>query len=117
MKVSRIACLCVLAVAVASVAGAADSRVYSAPIESVWDEAVKATRDVDLVVTESDRSEHHFSMKTPKKALSRTVECEVTLAQTGNQTEVAVRAVAEDGSKKSIKVIAKYLAALDKRLE
>ena len=116
MRAWRIAVLCILVFAVVSVAAAGDSRVYNAPIERVWDEAVKATRDVDLVLTESDRSEHHFTMETPKKTLSRTVEFEVTLGQTGDQTEVAVRAVAEDGSKKSIKVIAKYLAALDKRL-
>ncbi len=94
---------------------AADSRAYDAPIERVWDEAVKAARDAGLVLTDSDRSDHGFTMQTPKKTLSRTVDFEVELNQTGEQTTVAVR-LDREGSKKSAKTIAKYMAALDKRL-
>jgi hypothetical protein len=109
----------VFAVVIAAAASlpAADSRVYQASIEQVWDEAVKATRDADLDLTNSKRSEHWFTMQTPKKALARTVEFEVSLSHAGDQTTVAVRAVDEDGSKKSAKVIAAYLAALDKRMD
>ncbi len=115
MKTSRIACLGAVMIAVAALVAAADSRVYDAPIERVWDEAVKAARDADLVVTDSDRSDHVFTMQTPKKTLSKTVDFAVTLSQTGEQTRVEVRST-EEGSKKSAKTIARYMAALDKRL-
>jgi len=115
MKTSRIAYLGAVVIAVAVLAPAADSRVYDAPIERVWDEAVKAARDADLVLTDSDRSEHVFTLQTPKKTLSKTVDFEVTLSQTGEQTRVEVRST-EEGSKKSAKTIARYMAALDKRL-
>jgi hypothetical protein len=106
----------VILVAGTLVVSAADSRTYSSSIELVWDDAVKATRDADLVVTTSDRSEHWFQMETPKKSLKRTVRFEVMLSQTGDQTRVTVRAPEEEGSRKSVKLIAKYLAALDERL-
>lgn len=109
-------CLCVILVAGALVLTAADSRTYDRSIEPVWDEAIKATRDADLVLTDSDRSEHWFYMETPPKSLKRTVRFEVTLTQTGEQTQVTVRAVDEEGSNKSVKVINKYLAALDERM-
>jgi len=116
MKTSRIACLGAVLIAVAVLAPAADTRVYDAPIERVWDEAVKATRDAGLEVTDSDRSDHVFTMQKPKKTLSKTVDFEVTLHQTGEQTRVDVRSTDDEGSKKSAKTIAAYLAALDKRL-
>lgn len=116
MKTWRIACLISVVIAAAAVLPAADSRTFDAPIETVWDEAVKATRDADLVLTDSDRDEHTFTMQTPKKTLARTVDFEVTLSQTGEMTQVRVRAIAEEGSNKSTKVIAKFFAALDRRL-
>ena len=116
MKTSRIACLCAVMIAAAAWLPAADTHVYNAPIERVWDEAVKATRDAGLELTDSDRSEYWFMMASPKKTFSRSVLFEVRLSQTEEQTQVMVRAVDEDGSKKSIKIIAAYLAALDERL-
>lgn len=117
MKPTRIACLFVALLAVAVLSPAADSRVYDAPIERVWDEAVKATRDADLVLTDSDRSEHWFTMKTPPKTLAKTVDFEVTLEQTGEQTRVEVRSTNAEGTKKSAKRIAAYLAAVDERMD
>lgn len=116
MKKSRVIFLCTAMIAAAAISAAGDTNAYDAPVERVWDEAVKATRDADLELTDSDRSEHWFTMQTPKKTLSRTVVFEVELNQTGDTTKVSVRAVPDDGSKKSVKVIARYLAALDKRL-
>jgi uncharacterized lipoprotein len=116
MKTSRIACLAAVLIAVAVLAPAADTRVYDAPIERVWDEAVKATRDADLVLTDSDRSDHVFTMQTPKKTLAKTVDFQVTLSQTGEQTRVEVRSIDDEGSKKSAKTIARFMAALEKRL-
>ena len=116
MKTSRVACLFLAMITAAAWLPAADNRVYDAPVERVWDEAVKATRDAGLDVTDSDRSEHWFTMQTPKKTLSRTVFFRVSLSRTGDQTQVAVRSVDNEGSKKSAKVIARYLAALDERM-
>ena len=116
MKTSRVAYICVVMIAAASILSAADNRSYDAPIDRVWDEAVKATRDAGLDVTDSDRSEHWFTMQTPKKTLSQTVFFEVRLSQAGDQTAVSVRSTDHEGSKKSAKVIAKYLGALDERM-
>jgi len=117
MKSLRVACAGVAMIAAASILLAADSRTYDAPIERVWDEAVKATRDAGLDVTDSDRSEHWFRMQTPKKTLAKTVFFEVSLTRTGDQTTVSVRSTDHEGSKKSAKVIAKYLGALDERMD
>jgi len=117
MRALRTACLCALVIAAAASLPAADSRIYNAPIERVWDEAVKATRDAGLELADSDRSDHRFTMQTPKKTLTRVRQFQVSLSQTGERTQVTVRAEPEDGSKKNTKVIAAYLAALDKRLD
>jgi len=116
MKTNHVLWCVVVLMAGALVVSAADSRTYSRSIELVWDDAVKATRDADLVLINSDRTEHWFRMETPKKSLKRTVSFEVTLAQTGDQTRVTVRALDDEGSKKSAKVIARYLGALDERV-
>lgn len=116
MKNSRVAWLCAVMIAAASMVPAADNRTYDAPIERVWDEAVKATRDANLELTDSDRSEHWFTMQTPKKTLARTVYFEVRLSQSGERTTVSVRALADEGSNKSLKVISRYFAALNERL-
>jgi hypothetical protein len=116
MNAPRIVCLCAAVIALASMLPAADSHQYDAPIERVWDEAVKATRDAGLVLTDSDRSENWFTMQTPKKTLTRTVLFEVELNQTGDQTTVSVRSIDHEGSKKSARVIANYFAALDERM-
>lgn len=116
MKTNHVLWCIVLLLAGALVVSAADSRTYAKSIELVWDEAVKAVRDADLVLTDSDRSEHWFRMETPKKALKRTVGFEVRLVQTGGGTQVAVRSLDDEGSKKSAKVIAEYLGALDERI-
>ena len=109
-------CVVVVLMAGALVVSAADSRTYSKSIELVWDDAVKAVRDADLVLTDSDRTEHWFRMETPKKSLKRTVSFEVTLVSTGGGTQVTVRSLDDEGSKKSAKVIAEYLGALDERI-
>ena len=98
-------------------ASAADTRTYARSIELVWDDAVKATRDVDLEVTDSDRSEHRFEMERAKTSLKTAVRFEVELSDSGNQTTITVRAIGEEGSKRSVKIIAKYLAALDDRID
>lgn len=116
MKTNHVLWCVGLLMAGALIVSAADSRTYSRSIELVWDDAVKATRDADLVMTDSDRTEHWFRMETPKKSLKRTVSFEVTLVQTGDQTRVTVRAIEDEGSKKSAKVIATYLDALDERM-
>ncbi len=116
--VSQVSLLVVAAViALAAPAPAADSRSYDKPIEVVWDEAVKAIRDADMVLTDSKRPEHWFTMKTEGKTLSRTLHFKVDLAQSGSRTEVSVRADEEDASKRSAEVVTRYLEALDRRMD
>ena len=103
-------------VLVATAVAAASSRTYEQSIELVWEEAVKASRDAELVVTESDREEHRFRMKTPKKALSKSVSFEVRLASTGAGTTVTVTELDDPGSTKSAKAIAAFFEALDARM-
>lgn len=116
MKGWSIAGVVILSLVVAVGVLAASSRTYDRSIELVWDEAVKASRDAELVVTESDRDEHRFRMKTPKKALSRTVSFEVRLAESGDGTTVTVTELDDPGSKKSAKAIAAFFEALDARM-
>ena len=116
MKTRGIAGVVVLAIMVVATAVAASSRTYDQSIELVWDEAVKASRDAELVVTESDREEHRFRMKTPKKALSKSVSFEVRLASTGAGTTVTVTELDDPGSTKSAKAIAAFFEALDARM-
>ena len=117
MKKTTIFLAAVILVAGALDVLAADSRTYTKGIETVWDEAVKATRDAGLEVSDSNRSEHWFRMETPKKTLKRTVHFEVKLTQSGNNTVVTVRSVDDEGSKKSIKTINKYFDALGSRMD
>jgi hypothetical protein len=116
MKTRSIAGFVVLALLVVVTAVAATSRTYDRSIELVWDEAVKASRDAELVVTESDREEHRFRMKTPKKALSKSVSFEVRLAESGSGTAVTVTELDDPGSTKSAKAIAAFFEALDARM-
>ena len=116
MKTWRVICVSCLLIVVAVAAWAGDSRTYQRSIEPVWDEAVKAVRDADLVLTDSDRSEHWFTMKTEAKTLSRSYHFEVRLSQNGDITTVTVDETDHQGSKKSRNVIARYLAALHDRM-
>jgi hypothetical protein len=89
---------------------------YQRSIEPVWDEAVKAVRDAGLVLTDSSRAEHWFTMKTEAKTLSRSHNFEVRLEQRGELTTVTVEATDHQDSKKSRKAIARYFAALNDRM-
>jgi hypothetical protein len=101
---------------VAAVAGADGSRFYPKSVELVWDEAIKAVRDADLVLTDSNRSEHWFEMKTPEKTVKRTVRFEVRLVSSGTGTQVTVRGTDRAGTNRSDKMIDRYLNALDERM-
>jgi hypothetical protein len=96
----------------------ADTRSYDRPLEVTWDEAVKAVRDAELVLVDSDRSEHRFTMRNTKwysHKKGRTMEVELS----GNETEatVSVRAVDPDDERTLGKAIARYMAALDERMD
>ena len=56
-------------------------------------------------------------MKTPKKALSKSVSFEVRLTKSGQGTTVTVSELDDRGSKKSAKAIAAFFEALDARME
>ncbi len=115
MHARQIVCVVAL-VAFALVASAADRRSYGKSIETVWDEAVKATRDAELELTDSDRGEHWFIVETPKKSLAKTVVFEVRLEQSGEQTNVVTRDLEGAGSKKMQKTQAAFFDALEKRM-
>jgi hypothetical protein len=102
----------------AGLAEAAETRTYDRPIESTWDEAVKAVRDVDFVLTDSRRSEHRFTMRTKawqSHKKGRTMEVE--LSGDHLTATITVRAADPDQAGKLAKAIAKYMAALDKRMD
>jgi hypothetical protein len=111
-----IVCLLIAMVAVNALVWAGDSRTYQKSIELTWDEAVKAIRDADLTLTDSNRSEHWFTMVTPKKSLAKTVNFEVRLTETGGGTQVVIEALDNAGSKRASNGIIRYLDALDKRM-
>ena len=116
MRACRIAAVACAAMLVVGIAAADDSRQYDKSVELVWDEAVKAVRDADLVLTDSNRSEHWFEMKTPEKTVKRTVRFEVRLASSGSGTQVTVRGTDRAGTNRSDKTIDRYLDALDERM-
>ncbi len=102
----------------AVVAGAAETRSYDRPIESTWDEAVKAIRDVDFVLVDSRRSEHRFTMRTKawhSHKKGRTMEVE--LSGDHLSATITVQATDPDKAAKLAKAIAEYMAALDKRMD
>lgn len=118
MKMKTFIGVTILLVLTAAVAGAADTRTYDRPLESTWDEAVKAVRDIDFVLLDSDRSEHTFSMRTKSwhsHKKGRVIEVEVS----GDHTiaTVTVRAADPDEAVKLAKHIARYMEALDERMD
>ncbi len=106
----------VAVILVALVVSASDRRSFDKSIETVWDEAVKATRDAELELIDSDRSEHWFIVETPKKSLAKTVSFEVRLEQAGDHTNVLTRDLEGAGSKKMQKTQAAFFDALEKRM-
>jgi hypothetical protein len=107
-----------LLVFAAAVAGAADTRTYQRPLAGTWDEAVKAVRDADLVLLDSDRSEGRFTMRTKawhSSKKGRTIEVE--LSGDEHTTTVTARAADPDEEVKLAKAIALYMAALDDRMD
>lgn len=114
---SIVGCVAIL-VLVAGLAGAADTRTYDRPIESTWDEAVKAARDAEMVVLDSHRSEHRFTMRTKSwHSHKKGREMEVELNGDEITATVTVRATDPDEESKLAKAIARYLTALDARMD
>ncbi len=97
----------------------ADSRAYNRPIETVWEHALKATRDVDFVVVDSKHESYELVMRTKSKlSAKRGMEMQLTLEAAGQgATTVNVVAVDPDDAEDLEKPIRKYLAALDARLD
>ena len=116
MKSMRIACVVMVLVAAAAVVPASESRTYGKSIELTWDEAVKACRDAELVLTDSSRAEHWFTMKSTKKTLAKTAFLEVRLTASGSGTQVTVRELDNAGSKRSLDAVSKFFEALDERM-
>lgn len=97
----------------------AENRDYDRPINSVWDAAIKAIRDVDFVLTDSDRSNYEFEMRTKSWYSHKTgMTMEVTLTATGDSsTTISVVAADPERAPKLAKHIAEYLLALDDRMD
>jgi hypothetical protein len=118
MRLKSSVVLATLLVLTAAVAGAADTRTYQKPLESTWDEAVKAVRDAELVVIDSDRSEHRFTMRTKAwQSHKKGRVIEVVLSGDERTTTVTVRAADPGEEVKLEKAIAAYMAALDDRMD
>jgi hypothetical protein len=118
MNRSLTATFVVLLALAAGLATATDTRSYDRPLEVTWDEAVKAVRDADLVLLDSDRSEHRFTMRSKRwysHKKGRTMEVELSGSETG--ATVTVRAADPNDEPKLAKVIARYMAALDERMD
>lgn len=118
MKRSLVVAAVLLLALTAGLAAAADSRSYDRSLEVTWDEAVKAVRDADLVLLDSDRAEHRFTMRDKRwhsHKKGRTMEVELS----GNELEatITVRAADPTDEPKLVKVIARYMAALDERMD
>jgi hypothetical protein len=93
---------------------AGQARTYDKPIEVTWDEAVKAARDAELYVTDSNRSEHWFVMRTKRKGGH---EIKVSLYGTLQEATVQVDAVDPEEDKQTAKHVTRFLDALDRRMD
>ncbi len=103
---------------VAGIASATDTRTYDRPLESTWDEAVKAVRDVEYVLVDSDRSEHRFTMRTKAwHSHKKGRAMEVELSGDHMSATVTVRAADPNDAVKVAKAIARYMAVLDERMD
>jgi len=118
MKRPAFLAVTILVVLAAAVAGAADTRTYDHPLESTWDEAVKAVRDADMVLLDSSRSDHTFTMRTKSwHSHKKGRVMEVELTGDLSSTTITVRAADPEQAEKLVKAIARYLAALDDRMD
>jgi hypothetical protein len=118
VKIRTFVAVAILLVWFTAAAGAADTRTYQYPLESTWDEAVKAVRDADLVLIDSDRGEHRFTMRTKAWHSSKKGRVmEVELSGDHLTATVTVRAADPDEAVKLEKTIAEYLAVLDQRMD
>ncbi len=118
MKYRTFIVVSTLLVLIAAVAGAVDTRTYERPLETTWDEAVKAVRDAEFVLLDSKRSEHHFTMRTKSWHSSKKGRViEVELSGDHTSATVTVRAANPDEEIKLAKAIARYMAALDERMD
>ena len=118
MRLTAFLVVVALLTLVAGTAGAADTRTYDRPIESIWDEAVKAIRDVEYVLVDSDRSEHRFTMRTKAwHSHKKGRAMEVELSGDHLRASITVRASNPDDAVKVAKAIARYMAALDERMD
>ena len=96
---------------------AAHNRTYDRSIEGVWDEVVKAVRDVDFVLIDSDRSKHELTMRTKSRLSSkRGMVMEVKLTREHSLTTVHVWAADPAKAERLAKHILRYLEALDRRM-
>ena len=98
----------------AALALAGQSRTYARPLETTWDEAVKAVRDVAYYVSDSKRDEHWFVFQTRRKG-GHVVK--VSLSGGDQVTTVQVAAVDPADDEDAAEHVTKYLAALDKRMD
>ena len=98
---------------------AGQSRTYDKTLESTWDAAVKAVRDVNFVVVDSDRAAYEFTMRNKSKlSHKKGINMQVTLNADGQTvTVVAVEVVDPSKAAKAAKHMTSYLDALDGRLK
>jgi hypothetical protein len=103
----------------ATTAGAGQAETYERSLEITWDAAVKAIRDMDYVLVDSDRSEHTFEMRTKSQlSAKRGHHMQVTLLSSGpTTTTVQIDAVNPKKAERVAPHIRRYFEALDERLD
>ncbi len=102
--------------ALAALVSAAE-RNYARPMETVWDDAVKAARDAELVVVNSDRDSHLLMLRTKAWYSSKKgLQIRVTLSGSDGAVVVHAEAVDPETAERLSKPITRYLEALDARL-
>jgi hypothetical protein len=114
MKRAVILATVLVLVGLATVALAGPSKAYAKPSETVWDEAVKAVRDVQYYVSDSNRDEGWFIFHTRRKGGH---QIKVTVSGTASTTTVSLAAVDPDDEEDALDHMVEYLAALDHRLD
>lgn len=107
----------VLLVGAAATVGAAEKS-YKKPLETVWDAAVKACRDAELVVLDSDREEHELLVRTKSWYSSKKGD-RIRITMSGDHMSARLQVAVEDPERAeaTAKHIERFLAALDERLD
>jgi len=109
--------LLIITLVAGGVVQAGENRTYDTSLGVTWDAAVKAVRDMEFVLVDSDREENTFEMRTKSKwSAKRGYHMQVTLSPVDTDTTtVEIISVDPKKAERVASHIRGYFEALDQR--